>query len=190
MSRSVTKSLVQKILENPIGYTWTLQGLGMLRLYLDGERRLHIWDSRYRVKDVSQMHTHPWDFRSLVVAGTVRNQIEIEVPAEEGDTTHYKQTIFCGVGGGLRGEPSRVRLVEDSYHTYSEGESYEERAHQIHVSDPDDGTVTIIKRIVVGDSDHALVFWEDGEWVSAEPREATTREVMDITQRSLERWFS
>ena len=45
---------------------WSLQGLGMFRLYLSHEKRLHVWDARFRTSDVSVIHTHPWHFTSEV----------------------------------------------------------------------------------------------------------------------------
>jgi hypothetical protein len=189
---SVVKSLVKKILESPTDHEWTLQGLGMLRLYLDDERRLHVWDSRYAVENVSQMHTHPWNFKSHVVAGELHNTRFVVVDSEPAPTTakeFNKQTIFCGVGGGLVDSPRKVHLDVYSQEFYSERESYDELAHEIHISQPVDGTVTIVKREFLEDADHALVFWETGEWVSAEPRPATEKEILDITSYSLNRWF-
>jgi hypothetical protein len=187
VSESVVKSLVQKILENPIGHEWTIQGLGMLRLYLDGERRLHIWDDRYQVDNVSQMHTHPWNFRSYIVAGELYNTL---YEVDDNDGLPYKQqSIFCGVGGGLVDSPQNVNLAVKSKMFYRERETYSELAHEIHISEPIGGTVTIVKREFLDDADHALVFWKDGDWVSAEPRAATNEEVIDITSYSLRTWF-
>lgn len=186
MVYTVAKSLIKKILEHPLEHEWSIQGLGMLRLYLDERMRLHIWDDRYEVPNVSKMHTHPWDFESLVIAGFVRNQLFIEVP---GEPTHFKQSIFCGEGGGLEGSPTRVRLEEHSHEGYMEGDSYSELAHEIHVSSPDRGTVTVVSRTFHEDVDHAFVYWEEGDWVSAEPRKATHDEILDITRYSLERWW-
>jgi hypothetical protein len=73
--------------------------------------------------------------------------------------------------------------------TYREGSSYSEQAHEIHLSDPARGTITIVKRKKLPDPDHALVFWELGEWVSAEPHPATPTEILDITSMALSLWF-
>lgn len=185
---NAAKHLVKEILEYPERKTWTLQGFGMLRTYLSPEVRLHIWDDRYRNSDVSMMHTHPWHFHSYVVAGSVRNLIYVEV---EGEADPYnRQTIQCGEGGGKVGEPETVGLVLASAFDVREGEEYSQDAHEIHMSEPDNGTITIIEREFLDDTEHAYVYWEkDKEWITAEPRLATDDEIEAITQYSLDRWF-
>lgn len=185
----VVKELVQAILEKPHEHDWTLQGLGMLRMYLSKERRLHVWDSQFAVDNVSEMHTHPWDFKSLVVAGKIRNYKYIEVPSDSNAYEYHRQQIHCGEGGGLIGEPTTVQLEKLPEQIFVEKESYEEYADEIHISRPHDGTVTIVKRIFKDDIDHAFVYWKDGDWVSAEPRKATYEEIETITQYSLNTWF-
>jgi hypothetical protein len=190
---SVEKSLVKKILEHPLRYDWTLQGLGMLRLYLDDERRMHVWDDRYSVDDVSQMHTHPWNFESFIVAGEVTNQLYHEVSntvMPEGSLQYNKQKIFCGTGGGLIGEPEKTWLAARRPNTYGEGCTYYELADEIHISNPKRGTVTIVTREFLADNDHAYVFWKNGDWVSAEPRPATKGEIVAICDNSLDTWFN
>lgn len=185
---SSVKPLIQKILERPHQHDWSLQGLGMLRLYLTDELRLHIWHSAFRVPDVSMMHTHPWHFHSLIVAGEV-----IQNRYAESDTglEYHRQTILCGPGGGLLDEPPQlVKLKKKPDEHYSEGEVYSQLANEIHVSVPRNGTVTLIQREFLDDTEHAYVFWESGgEWVSAEPRRAVYGEVKDITQHALKVWF-
>ena len=74
---------------------------------------------------------------------------------------------------------------------YNAGDSYEQESDEIHLSMPDDGTVTIINRTFKDDVDHASVFWRmDENFVSAEPRDATRDEVSAITQHSLRTWFN
>ncbi len=163
-----------------------------MRLYLDEIRRLHIWDSSLKVPNVSEMHTHPWNFRSHVVAGIVQNEKFVyadRVSPERGAMLYNRQRIFCGVGGGLEGEPDKVLLASTGLHTYVERETYREEAYEIHVSRPQDGTVTIVRREFLDDSDHAYVYWYEGDWVSAEPRPATIREIGKVTENALEQWF-
>ena len=69
----ITKDIVSFILDHPADDGWTLQGLGMLRLYLTPTLRLHVWDSRYAVEGVSTMHNHSWHFSLYVVAGEIQN---------------------------------------------------------------------------------------------------------------------
>src|SRR6266576_5021233 len=185
---SVQKDLVKAILSSPYDLEWQVQGLGMLRTYLSKERRLHIWYERLKYKNVSEMHTHPWNFRSYVVAGVVRNFKYLPTLKEHG-TEFYRQTIKCGVGGGLVGDPVKVNLISDLPEEFKEGETYFEKAPEIHLSVPSDGTVTMVKREFLDDVDHAYVFWKEGEWGSAEPREATKEEITATCAYSLQTWF-
>ena len=64
-----TRLLVKNILTHPYGFSWSVQGLGMTRIYLSETVRLHIWDSRFRFPEVSAIHSHPWDLSPEVMAG-------------------------------------------------------------------------------------------------------------------------
>lgn len=193
---NTTKALTKAILEHPGDFNWTLQGLGMLRTYLSPEIRLHIWHSDFKfVEDgevASELHTHPWNFNSVVVAGRVRNYRFIESAGTSLDSgqaiPRRRQTIRCGQGGGLIGDPVDVFLSEQPTETFDEGASYAQLAQEIHRSVPDDGTVTIIEREFLEDTEHAFVYFK-GDWVSAEPRPATDEEIELITEAALERWF-
>lgn len=183
------RALTRAILEHPQDYSWSLQGFGMLRLYLEDNIRMHIWDSRYRVENVSMMHDHPWDFHSHVVVGKIENYRYIY--DDVNGNNFWRQTLRCGVGGGIEGEPEQVSLGLQVPEIYVARESYDQLANEIHVSFPEDGTITLIKRTMHEDTEHAHVFWEmDDEWVTAEPREATPLEVSDITRNSLDTWFN
>jgi len=191
------KLVTQALLENPLGggREWSLQGLGMLRTYLTDDKsvRLHVWDSDYAAENVSEMHTHPWDMVSRVVAGELANykytrHISITEPP-----SYLQQAIHCGEGGGLIGEPEPVHLYGLPPVYIRKGQEYTQTYDEIHVSVPENGTVTIVTRSTPpgGNPDRAYVFWPiEQEWVSAEPRPATAKEIEDICERSLLRWFS
>jgi hypothetical protein len=49
----ITKALVKNILEKATSYKWSLQGFGMLRLYLSKDVRMHVWHPDFAVKKVS-----------------------------------------------------------------------------------------------------------------------------------------
>ncbi len=183
------KTLVCAILDHACDYEWTLQGFGMLRLYLDRQKvtRLHVWDSRFAVPGVSTMHTHPWNFVSLVVAGKMGNVLFRPNPC---GTPYQWQRIKCGEGGGLVGAPALVHMWQYQQNIYTEKSWYEQKADEVHVSHPQDGTVTLVEREFLEDADHAVVYWPDGtEWVSAEPRPATEAEVREICGTALQKWF-
>lgn len=168
------------IFDHPGEFEWTLQGFGMLRTYLSKTLRLHVWHSEYAVPDVSLVHTHPWDFESLVVCGRILNTRFEQVAEDEGIPYQYS-TIKCGAGGGMRSDPVPCGLLSHGIEEICAGEIYQQKANEIHFSNPDDGTITLVDRTFHADTEHAKVFWPAGqEWVSAEPRPATSREVENI----------
>lgn len=91
----------------------------------------------------------------------------------------------------MKSPPEPVRLHRMICERYFAGNSYSQKHDEIHESQPEDGTVTIVVRSFKQDTEHARVYWPKGnEWVSAEPRPATEKEVIDITRASLARWFA
>lgn len=194
--KGYTKDIVKTILSRPNEFEWSIQGLGMLRLYLTDKIRLHVWSTQHAVPSVSELHNHPWHFTSTIIAGCMANvrYKELKVGNAEWYTEwYYKQNLHCGPEGGLVGEPNLVRLRELRREIYQEGESYVQNADEIHASRPFNGTVSVIERTVESDPDHASVFWPQklGEtgFVSAKPRMATKEEVKAITKNALSRWF-
>jgi hypothetical protein len=186
----LTSLAIRQILEKPLGHDWSLQGMGMFRLYLSKEVRLHVWDMRFTVERVSTLHTHPWDFDSHVLSGCIldrsfkRYDLEPTVPA-----THYEQEIVCGPGGGESSSKKLVRLELFSEEVYASGQSYSHQASDIHESVPKSGTVTVIERTFKKDTEHAMVYFRlDREWVSAEPRRAEPHEVEAMVRMALDRW--
>lgn len=159
----------------------------MLRLYLSEEVRLHVWNHEFGFPKASTMHTHPWDFQSLIVAGELKQMRYVK--DREGDWFN-SATILCGEGGCMMSKPQRIRLAGCQMEHYAEGETYTEKAEEIHESFPTNGTVTLVTRFFKQDRDHAKVFWPVGHvWGSAEPRPATPVEIQRITAYALERWF-
>lgn len=187
---SYNKKIVRGILHTANEFEWSLQGFGMLRLYLPNGARLHVWDKRYAVENVSLIHTHPWGFKSTIIAGEVFNTRFARTNSAS-PYKFYEQKLLCGEGGGLCDEPKVVYLKMLKLERYNAGDSYEQESDEIHMSMPLDGSVTIISRTFKEDRDHASVFWNPGYgFVSAEPRIATQEEVRAITQYSLEKFFN
>lgn len=180
--------LVKHFLENALDFEWSIQGLGMLRLYLDKEWRLHVWADEARTPDVSTIHDHPWGFRSLIISGAIRNVTYIETGVGE---SYMKQQIVCGPGGGVAALPALTALKPQFERLYKSGWSYAQTSEEIHESQPEDGSVSLIQRMFKADTEHAHVFYRHAEgvtWVSAEPRVATPDEVARITQNALSKW--
>lgn len=169
---------------------WTIQGLGMLRYYLPGtDDRLHVWSPGHAVDGVSAMHSHPWNFTSLVLSGKLKNEVYTNGSLIGESKPYNRQAIFCGEGGGLVGKPREVWLGMESAALYTPGQRYRMEAPQIHVAKPTPGCVTLCTREQVGNPDHAEVFWPiDETWGSAEPRPATAEERFSILGYALGVW--
>ncbi len=194
----VKQLLVKKILEKADLYEWSLQGFGMLRMYLEPEIRLHIWDSRYQIENVSIIHTHPWHFTSTVIAGCVRN-VEYEDNENlwnfEFSNPHelYTQLILTGENAHGVQPIETCRLAVKSERVFYPGQSYRQFMTIPHQTFFEDGTVTVIERSDRTEQNHAYTYWDrslgKNGWVSAAPRKATKDEIIDITQNALHRWF-
>jgi hypothetical protein len=140
---------------------------------------------------VSRLHSHPWDFESIVVAGHFTNIVWEENSFDLAPRTHYGATIKCGEGGGIVSEPELVSLDSDQPFVMTPGHEYTQSADWIHETYAADGSVTLCtRRVTEGDGEHARVFWKptDG-FVSAEPRRATADEVEAACTHALAAWF-
>lgn len=175
---------------------WTAQGFGFLRtyfgpVYAPKKYRLNLWDSRFTVKNVSTIHTHPWDFKSVIVAGVFANQRYTVGDPNDNKLrpTHHGTIIKTGEGGGLVKEPKlNIVLMRQAIELYGPGDVYGQTADEVHETIFKDGTVTLNER--VGDTERAEVYWDFGtDWVDAVPRPATPAEARDAVLRSLREWF-
>lgn len=192
----LTKLLIKKILENATAYDWELKGLGMMRTYLSEDTKIHVWDSRYKIDNVSLTHEHPWSFESEIIAGRLRQYRLTSVPMlanalDEPEANPYMRSVVqCGPGGCLQSAPELVHLVRHDVEVYEEGQKYQQATDEIHQSYPEDGTVTVVRRIEYKEPRAAPVYWPAGEkWISSEPVMATPAKIRDIAGRSLELWF-
>lgn len=174
---NLTESAVREALANPFDREWSIQGFGMLRTYLDPDQvhRLHIWDTGQGVKEVSTVHDHPWDFTSRIIAGSLVNQRYL-IDSTTGEP-FWAARLRCGVGGGLVEAPQKTLIETLPAEHYGTEDVYSQTAPEFHESFPTSGTVTVISREFKADRDLATVCWQDGDWVSAEPRPATEDEI-------------
>jgi hypothetical protein len=189
---SLTKLAIKQVLETAAAHPWSLQGMGMFRLYLSKEVRLHVWDMRFTVEKVSTLHTHPWGFKSHVLSGVmVDRHFKKRDPATQDldSPNYYEQRIVCGPGGGVAGDKEPVHLTLMASCVYTAGDEYTHVASDVHESVPKSGTVTLLERTFEADTEHAFVYFRmDREWVSAEPRDATPDEVAAMARMALDRW--
>ncbi len=179
--------MVVRLLDGFSSQPWTLQGFGMLRLYLSPDVRLHVWSPDHRVPGGSSAHDHPWDFTSTVLAGRLRNVVydaRTALAANHPSPTHHSQRILCGENAEAleRGPDVALRVLHNE--VYGPGESYQQPGAWFHTTEAEPGTITMITRKVPpGRSpDHATVFWPLGTtWQRSAPRLATPPEVTAIT---------
>lgn len=192
-------SMVHNILINAHLFKWELWRTGMLRLDIDENTVLHIWDMRYRDENVTLIHDHPFNLSSIVIAGKILNQRYWQYSpdarfARDRPELHFKQQrIVCGAAGCVLSEPTALVLQTAPVEIITAGQSYNQEHFVVHKTDAADGTVTLVRRIFPTNVDRysANVYVAgDKEWGDAKPREATTEEVADICLRSLAKWFS
>ena len=171
---------INKVLDNPQKYTWTIQGFGFIRCYPfnDGDRtRLNVWDSALTYPDVTLIHDHPWDFTSEILYGRIMNRRYDMTDSEP--ATHEWQYIITGIEASVATtKRQQTRLIPWELETYGPGDKYSQRKREIHKSTFDDGTVTVNDRTNRDEPSMARVFWPWGqEWGNAKPRAATMAEV-------------
>lgn len=182
------KANIRAILENWRDFEWSLQGFGMLRTYLAPRVRLHVWHPELAFDGVSTIHDHPWDFESWVISGTVRN---LRFCESIHGAEFQRIRIQCGEGGCALSEPEPVQLRVYQDETIRAGETYQQRAPELHESRPSPGCVSLIIRDFHQNTEEATVCFPAGEkWGSAEPRPATPEEVQLGIVRALAAWRS
>lgn len=187
--------LARLILTRAMAFDWTVQGMGMMVCRPDPTTRIHIWDSRLRVPNVSMVHDHlQWSLSSMIVAGRLINQRyeqTYQTLTKDGGWQAFQyRTLRAGQGCHFVDEgPVPVMLRAFPEEHYEPGNVYFQEAAEIHETKAEDGTVTVMTKFP-SDVDLARVFWpKDKEWVSAEPRPATMQEVIETTRFALHRWM-
>lgn len=192
MTGEALTAAVSCILRRPLGHTWTVQGFGMVRTYLDDAKRwrLNVWDDRLMVPNVSVIHDHPWDFRSFVIGGLLRNQRYLLIPSlpePELAPTHNFVEIITGEEGGLLRPKQTCHLKTYPQQAYGPGQTYRQHREEVHETLYLRGTVTLNDRSAPTPQHTARVFFPlNTEWVDAKPREATIEEIYAATNAALE----
>ncbi len=179
--------LVRSTLERANSYAWTFQGMGMLRLHLGDNCRLHIWDHERAVPGVSMIHDHlQWGLSSTVVSGTLVNRKYRELFSVK--PNYMVKTIRAGIGCVDVKAPAPCYIMESTRERIPAGGTYEQEPYEIHQTCATRGTVTFMRKTPSG-NENARVFWPIGtEWGSAEPRAATPLEVAEMVDHALANW--
>jgi hypothetical protein len=192
MMIAAIKNVLSETIHDPSKHDWSLQGFGMFRLYISKEVRLHVWDMRF-AWNTTTIHTHPWNFQSKILSGVIIDRTFVELDNGWGPHEKYypyqKQQIICGPGGGKDGTPVSVKLGIYQTNVFKQDDSYIRKANDIHESIAKPGTVTLVTRKFLEDTEHAYVYYPyDQDWKSAEPRRATDTEVISMASLALEKW--
>lgn len=187
---NIEAALVLSILQKWRSYEWTVQGFGFIRTKIQNVGRIHVWDSKLTTPRVSTMHTHPWALRSTIISGELINQRFVESEAAPRGMPYMRSRIATGEGGGLLGEPEAVKILPaDDPEWYLPGDTYAQRAAEIHRSIPQDGTVTLMTRPQGPPLEEATVYWPAGTtWVSAEPQKLADWQIEEAIAYALARW--
>lgn len=183
------KNEVHQIFNEMDKFEWSIQGFGFMRTYLDDDEihRLHIWTNEYRVKNVSDIHDHPWDFESKIIAGVLINNRYKVTPDKFGS---YKQQKIRPGAAKMLGEPTGCSLDVLQKETYFEGGRYSQKATEVHRTELYGSAISIIKRDFIGDREQALSYYKaDEKWVDAKPRPATRKEAWNIICESYKRFI-
>lgn len=186
------RAQIKEMLENHERYAWSLQGLGLLRLHIRDDLRLHIWNHEYAYPGASPIHDHlQWHLSSFVVAGHIENTRYVEVDARDpAGFLFNKRTIQAGYGCHFTDEEQRCYLKKLPAELYNPGDSYQQQNTEIHWTKAAPGTVTLMHKIPATDGKAARIFWPYGtEWGTAEPRVAMVREVEEILGQCLQEHF-
>lgn len=160
---------IERILENPeAGYRqWSMHGIGMLRTYLDPDRRLrlNLWHRELLNPGISTMHDHPWPFTSRIIAGRLTNQRFARCTKNSvGAILTMEGKITCGAGyNGMKPDPQIVTLHPCEPEVYTAGMEYLQRPEEIHDTRAEDGTITVIERGAERPDCEASVFWPVGQ---------------------------
>lgn len=175
------------ILQNANKFEWSLQGLGMLRLHMPDNFRLHIWDHSFAYPGASPIHDHlQWALKSTILSGRIINTRYAEC---EGEPNYQYATIKAGYGCYFQTEPKSIRLIEDMIEHLKPGEEYSQRPNEIHWTKAMPGTVTIMQKYPSKELESARVFWRiDEQWGSAEPRPALPEERDAMVASALKLW--
>lgn len=179
----------------PLYGDWSVQGFGVLRLFIRKIGRLHIWTQDLRAPGVSMTHNHSWNLASTIVAGELRNTKFADFgPAPSvGDLgrdlmLYNHMRLLTGYESRPLSNPEVVILREYPGQVYRAGDTYVQAAEEIHRTDALDGTVTLMARNedTNGEAD---VYWPLGtEWGSAKPRPATPAEIRLAINQAM-RWL-
>ena len=184
MENDMDKVLVYQILVHAEAFPWTMQDIGLLGLRLDDHReyRLHVWDPDRCVGE-PPIHDHPFDFVSQIIAGQMINTRYVEDRAG----VEYQRIRYSPANEEERKTTDTVRLSGKAT-AHTEGETYVQRAYELHDSRQLPGTVTIMRRTFKDVPQLTVCLRDEARWVSGQSRPATSEEIKHFVAKALT-WF-
>ena len=174
--------IVKKVMENPFDYEWELQGFGMLRTYIDKDTRLQIWLKEFIVPNVTDVHTHPWDFESFIYQGHITNFVFRESshdgPPYVGAEAYDRCLILTGENAYVH-ERNKVFLKIHGIYNFTKDDNYFHHKDIPHRINFKDGTITILTKSNIQEDNLAYSYVKGvgNDWVSAAPRPAPKEEI-------------
>lgn len=187
----VVRGQVRHMLDHPYRFSWSFQGLGMYRVKLTEDVRVHIWMPSEANEGVSDMHTHPWSFRSLVLAGSIRDIVYQDVGRVEDGLPARRHEVICGPDGGGAlddGKMTGLRPLSDQVH--EAGTSYKLPWNLVHRSRPQvEGTVTVLLKTEKVSDDQACVYrWPHDPFGTAEAAPPTRDDIIRAAWTARQLW--
>jgi hypothetical protein len=183
MIGTLSKALVLTMLRHAEDFPWRMQDIGLMSLRLDDRReyRLHVWDPSYWDGE-PPVRDHPYDFTSTILAGEMTNaRYEEDRAGDEYVRFRYSQ----GAEGERRSDAVRLSSTGT---IFNERSQYHQRAHELHASWQQPGTVTEIRCQWIETPELTVCVRDEGCWRSAQGREATREEIKGFAAKALE-WF-
>ena len=138
------KETLLDILKNPFNYEWEVQGLGMMRTYLNEDTRFQIWNKDLIVEDVTDVHTHPWDFISVILQGKITNHIYKEYMGQVNASKKYFRCLINTGEDAYVKEKNEVYLLKYNKSNYTGGNFYIIKKHVPHKIKFKDGTTNTL----------------------------------------------
>ncbi len=188
--------LAYHVLTNALSFDWSVQGFGMLRLYIANVGRLHIWDEALQYPGVSKIHNHSWDLSSTVIVGQITNlRYRICDGPESTHPDKFPDNLYAKPHSGKRMitgyQCNDVQQLPVTYlepgagECYYPGDTYSQKATEVHNTFYTDGTVTLMAR-KEDENGQADIYWPLGtEWGTAKPRPATKAEIIRSVAKAL-----
>lgn len=177
MVNFVSLALVSKILDGAHNFKWSIRGSGRtLRLDLNENTCLHIWNNELAIKGVSIIHDHPWNLESMVICGNMENYVYRE--GNKG-RPYLKQKMRVGYDGGLSGQRENCFLNVVKKQVVIAGEIYTQSHKEIHEGFPLTGTITIVNREFVKDYIPTVYWKATDNIIDNRPKIAKVTEMYD-----------